>query len=252
MTDLFPVYLSTVDVNHHQERVSRPNGCNVNQLFIVSKGNGILNINGESYSLSVNDCFYIEKNFPHEYYGTDEHFSTTFISFFGNCFDNIKKYYKLREYGVYINKFKGSFTALVENLYANIEQQELSLLCSETYSTIISFFEEVCKKEYKEIEAVHKYILTNYSKQLTLEDILLLYPHSKSTLCRAFKKEYGYTIFDFLTATRLKHAKYLIRNHPNLKLKEIAQSCGFNDASYFCKMYKKHYGNPPKSNNVKI
>ena len=140
--------------------------------------------------------------------------------------------------------------ARVENLYDNIEQQELSLLCSETYSTIISFFEEVCTKECKEIEVVHKYIFANYSKQLTLEDVLLIYPYSKSKLCRSFKKEYGCTIFDFLTATRLRHAKHLIRNHPNLKLKEISQNCGFNDISYFCKMYKNYYGNPPKSNDI--
>ena len=244
---LFPVYLSTVAVNRHQEKIVRPEGFGTHQLFIVSNGNGILKLDNKTFNLAKNDFFYLEKDYPHEYYGTDELFSTSFISFLGSAFEGIKMHYKLCEYGVYPDKNKGSFSSLVKNLYVNIEKQELPVLCSETYSAIISFFEEACKKEYDEIELVYKYIVSNYTKPLTLEDILSFYPHSKSKLCRNFKEKYKCTIFDFITKTRLKHANSLVNNHPNIKLKEIANSCGFNDTSYFCKIYKAYYGHAPKS-----
>lgn len=247
--ELFPVFLSTVAIDRLQEKIVRPDGFKTHQLFVISKGCGILKINDKTYNLSANDFFYIEKDFPHEYYGTDENFSTSFISFSGVGFEGIKKHYKLNSYGVYSEKNKGTFASVISNLYTNIEKQELPILCAETYLAIISFFEEACKKEYDEIEIVHRFIMSNYAKPLNLEDILSFYPHSKSKLCHNFKEKYNCTIFDFITRTRLKHAKSLISTHPNLKLKEIASSCGFNDISYFCKMYKKYYGKSPKANS---
>ena len=250
--NLFPIYLTTVATKRLQEKIVRPNGFNSHQLFVVSSGKGIIKINNETYDLSTNDFFYIEKDFPHEYYGKDDNFSTTFISFMGGGFEGIKQHYNLHKYGIYTDKNKGTFVTQVKNLYTNIEKQELPVLCSDTFSTIISFFEEACKKEYDEIEIVHKFLLENYSTSLTLDDILTFYPYSKSKLCRSFKDKYGSTIFDFLTVTRLTHAKSLITNHPNLKLDEIAHNCGFNDVSYFCKMYKRYFNSAPKSKiNIK-
>lgn len=248
--DLFPVYISTAAVNRLQEKINRQGGFNTHQLFVVSNGNGILRIADKTYKLAKNDFFYIAKETPHEYYGTDTEFAATFMSFFGKGFEGIKEYYNLNNYGVYFNKNKGSFANRVKNLYENIEKHELSVLCSETYSAIIAFFEESCVKEYNEIEEVRNFIISNYSTLFTLDDILKFYPYSKSKLCRDFKEKYQCTIFDFLTATRLKHAKFMLTNHTNLKLREISQSCGFSDISYFCKMYKKYYKTTPKSKGM--
>lgn len=244
----FPIYLCTVATNHHQEKIARPEGYKAHQLFIVSDGNGILKTDNKTFKLTKNDFFFIEKDFPHEYYGTDGFFTTSFISFEGSGFEGIKKYYNLSEYGIYKDKNKDTFSSQIKNLYTNVEKQELAVLCSETYSAVISFFEETCKKEYEEIELVYKFIISNYANQISLQDILSFYQHSKSKLCRSFKEKYKCTIFDFITKTRLEHANSLINNHHNLKLKEIVHGCGFNDISYFCKMYKKYYGHSPKSN----
>lgn len=81
---------------------------------------------------------------------------------------------------------------------------------------------------------------------ITLDDILTFYPHSKSKLCHDFKEKYGLTIFDALIRIRLRNAHYMIKNNPYIKLREIAKACGFNDVSYFCKMYKRYYGETPK------
>ena len=246
--NLFPLYAMTISINYKQEQVLRENGYEDNQVFLVSGGCGILNINNETYVLNENDLFYIEANTPHEYYGTDENFSTDFVSFSGDGFKSIKKYYNLSGYGVYKNKNRGSFEASVKKLFNAINStMELPVLCALTFSTVTDFFDEVCKKEYSPVETVHNYLEMNYSKMITLEDILSVFPYSKAKLCRDFKDSYNTTVFEKLTEIRLAHADKMLKNNPHLKLKNVAVSCGFNDTSYFCKMYKKLYSHSPKA-----
>ena len=123
---------------------------------------------------------------------------------------------------------------------------EVSSLCSFTFSTVITYFEETCKREYTYLESIYNYIEKNYSNSITLDELLTVYPYSKTKLCREFKQKYGNTIFEEITKIRLRNARYLIKNFPHLSLKEISSSCGFNDLSYFCKMYKRMYNTTPK------
>ncbi len=244
----FPLYLTTVGIRYKQSRMKRINGYGQHQIFLVNSGSGILKIGGQSFNIGKNDLFYIAANIPHEYYGNDDNFQTTYISFFGDGFKKIQKYYNLRDFGVYKNKNRGLFKSSAENLYEAIDTtHELSMLCSLTFSTVISYFDEACKKEYSPIEKVYNYIEENYSKMITLEDILTIYPYSKTKLCQDFKEKYKATIFEVLTSTRLRHAQNMINANPYITLKNIALSCGFNDISYFCKMYKRFYNCSPKS-----
>lgn len=244
----FPLYASTVSINYPQHRTIRTDGFEMHQIFLVSAGSGILKIDGKTYILNTNDFFYISANIPHEYYGCDNNFTTIFLSFFGNGFDGIKKYYKLDKFGIYRNKNKGQFEASIQNLYNVFDtSHEISSLCSLAFSTVISYFDEACKKEYSTIETVYKYIEENHAKMITLDEILQIYPYSKAKLCREFKLKYNLTIFEMVTKIRLRHARYMINNYPNTRLESIATSCGFNDVSYFCKMYKRAYGFSPKA-----
>jgi AraC-like DNA-binding protein len=43
---------------------------------------------------------------------------------------------------------------------------------------------------------------------------------------------------DYLTWVRLDRAKYMLRHHDRT-LGEVAQSCGFSDIGYFCRVFKR-------------
>lgn len=249
----FPLYLTTVGVEYPQPRITRYSGYERHQVFLVNSGSGVLNIGGQSHIINKNDLFYIAANIPHEYYGNDDNFKTTFISFCGDGFEKLQKYYNLGNFGVYKNKHSISFEAYAEKLYEAVDTiHELSTLCSLTFSAIISYFDEACKKSYSQIEKAYNFIEENYSKMITLDDILTVYPYSKTKLCRDFKEKYSVTIFETLTSIRLRHAQNMINANPCLTLKNIASSCGFNDVSYFCKMYKRFFGCSPKSQSCAV
>ena len=75
--------------------------------------------------------------------------------------------------GIYKNKNTGNFESKISHLFDDFESTyEISSLCAMTYNSIIAFFDETCKKEYSTIETVFNYIKNNYSKPVTLDDIL--------------------------------------------------------------------------------
>ncbi len=245
--EFFPLYLYTAELNHLQEKCARPDGYIHHHLFIIRSGHGIIKINNNTHTLSDGDMLYIEAGVPHEYYGITDDFTTDYMTFYGNSFMQIKEYYGLNDYGIYKHKnsrvFEGQLARLLDitnGLY------ELSTLSSFTYSAVISFFDEVYKRQYTPVEEVYRYLENNYSKPITLDDLLSIYPYSKSKLCSEFKAEYKHTIFEMLTQIRLKNAHYMLGRNPHLRITDIASDCGFNDASYFCRMYRKYYGVSPK------
>ncbi len=246
-TSLFPLYAYTSSINTPQPKITRDQGYKAHQIFIVSDGYGVFEIEGKVFEIEKNDMFFIEKGVPHTYHSLDEDFSFTYLSFFGDGFENIKKYYGLECYGVYKNKNRGSFEKKIKEIFDAFDSSEVSTLCALTFSGVIAFFDEVCKKEFSPIEEVLKYIEENYSKALTLNELLTVYPYSKAKLCRKFKEKYNSTVFEVITDIRLNHAKNMLKATPEAKLETVASSCGFNDISYFCKMYKRKYNSSPKS-----
>ncbi|RWX81764.1 AraC family transcriptional regulator [Neorhizobium lilium] len=67
---------------------------------------------------------------------------------------------------------------------------------------------------------------------------------SPNHFSRLFRAAMGVTAHQWLIRTRLERAKDLLRD-PSLSLKEIAQTCGFSDHSYFSKVFAKYTGLRP-------
>ena len=80
-TNLFPLYVYTSDVDRLQNSIDRQDGYKMHQIFLVSKGVGILHICDKTYCLEEGDLFYISANTGHSYAPVDKSFSTTYISF---------------------------------------------------------------------------------------------------------------------------------------------------------------------------
>ena len=244
---LFSLYPTSADVSYPQYRIFRPEGYPMDQIFLVSGGNGVIRISDEVYPLEVGDMFYVRAGVSHEYYGTDS-FATTYISYAGEGVGGIRDYYALGDFKLYTGKSQTAFERNVKKIFEKFDSiKDIPTLCALTYSTVIGFFEENCRKEYSSIEEVYYYIEANYASQLTLDDILGFYPYSKAKLCREFREKYNMTVFDKIIETRLLRAKSILTAQPDVKLKTVADSCGFADVSYFCKLYRKTFGASPKA-----
>jgi two-component system response regulator YesN len=93
------------------------------------------------------------------------------------------------------------------------------------------------------------YIQAHYDKQITLESICAHISISKNYFSSLFKKETGMNVWDYLTIVRIEYAKKLLAN-TTLKNYEISEQIGYENPSYFTKMFKKLTGVLPQEYRV--
>lgn len=88
------------------------------------------------------------------------------------------------------------------------------------------------------------YLEQNLTGNATLESASEDLSLSKSYLCRIFRSETGLTFSDYANAMRITRSRILLAE-TNLPLLDIALAVGFNDQSYFNRVFKKNTGVTP-------
>lgn len=99
----------------------------------------------------------------------------------------------------------------------------------------------------KNIERLNEtilYIQQNLSTDLTVESLSQLVHLSKYHFCRLFKQMTGHTVSQFINAERIREADRLLKD-TSLSISEIAYAVGYNDTSYFSRVYKQFKGYAP-------
>jgi AraC-like DNA-binding protein/CheY-like chemotaxis protein len=88
------------------------------------------------------------------------------------------------------------------------------------------------------------YVATNYPEKLRLATAARLCNLSPFQFSRNFKKEHGLTFRDFVVRVRIERAAELM-NYSSASVTEAAFVVGFNDLSYFARMFRRKLGVSP-------
>lgn len=132
------------------------------------------------------------------------------------------------------------------SLIGNVHQlnaERLRMLCAVLINRDAGAVEGAAVCNSYVINAI-KYININYNEQLTLDDISRLNNVSKYHFARRFKAATGHSFKDYLNRKRVEKAKALIRTK-RLNIAEACYEVGFNDLSYFGRVFKKIEGKTP-------
>ena len=100
------------------------------------------------------------------------------------------------------------------------------------------------RNETQVIPQVIRYITEHFSEPLTLEDIPAEFFVSKSYLNRHFKAYTNSTVYAYIMALRLTHARRMLRE--GIPAVEAGRECGFSDYSTFYKAFKTQTGLSPQ------
>lgn len=87
------------------------------------------------------------------------------------------------------------------------------------------------------VSKVYAYLRNNFNQPVTLKSIADYVNQDPASLCRCFKQKTDKTIFEYLNEIRIEHACKLLL-HSNLTNSQIAYEVGFNNISYFNKVFK--------------
>lgn len=149
------------------------------------------------------------------------------------------------EGGASLERLLGLNFHYVEEL-AGIEAMED--ICAWIVRVLDTFMDEVyATRETKISLAIAQavdYIRNNFADDLTLERVAQAVHLSPYYLSHLFKEELGISFIEYVTKVRIEEAKKLLLG-TSATISEIACMVGYQDSSYFTKVFKKLEGQTP-------
>ncbi len=100
------------------------------------------------------------------------------------------------------------------------------------------------------VEQIRNLILHNYTRpDFALDEAMQQLPFHYDYLRKMFKKEVGSTPLEYMTQLRMKKAGVMLTalSSKDYSVAEIAHLCGYEDALYFSRVFKKSYGISPSA-----
>ena len=99
-------------------------------------------------------------------------------------------------------------------------------------------FKQSNESDVQRIDKVYHYTMSNYQKDIMLEEVAAITNLSITSFCRYFKLITKKTYYDFLTEIRISQACRLLIED-KLPTEIICFDCGFNNKSNFYRHFKK-------------
>lgn len=100
------------------------------------------------------------------------------------------------------------------------------------------------------VEHIRTVILRSYAQpDFALDESIQKLPFHYDYLRKLFKKEIGMTPLEYMTRLRMKKASTMLtaQGGTDYSVAEIARLCGYDDALYFSRVFKKTYGVSPSA-----
>lgn len=223
-------------------------------IIYTLSGEGVLEYNGNTQYLPVGHFFWIDCLKPQHYYTSPEvgKWHSIWTQFYGpGCqyyYDSFMKANK----GKNVGALSGD-TSIAANIYELIRLYEspevnTEIKASVLLASIMSECATACRCVRNEIpkyvKELRKYILANYTKNITLDILAQEFFLNKFYLQKMFKKYMGITPNDFLKNVRIEHAKELLRT-TNLSIGNIASEVGIENASHLIRLFSHAEGSTP-------
>ena len=106
--------------------------------------------------------------------------------------------------------------------------------------------EDVNEKRIFPLDRILEYINKNYTREISLEQLVKTSIYSKRVFQYKFKELTGYSMTDYILHKRMALAQDLLAKSPELSIGEVAYQCGFLDQNYFSRKFREVTGNTPR------
>lgn len=232
-------------------------------------GCGEISMNNRVYKLKAGDVFLVERPGPYKYYmpeGSDlwefKFISFTFsaMPFWNPIVNNFGHVISLGNEDNDIMRLFDEVFALVENSVEHVEADGKSICRVEPFDSFL----DNSMVAFRFLNTVHKYLLgkgetstdaesvqlcieficSNFHRNITNQDIAQAGFISQYYLNKRFREVVGETPLQYLTKVRIKNAIGMLQRTDD-SIDVIARACGFQNANYFAKVFKKYMGVTP-------
>ena len=120
----------------------------------------------------------------------------------------------------------------------------LIAICEQLKLDIMKSSPEQNRKYPENVEKAIHYIHLNFQYPINCSSVCEALKLNRTMLSGEFHQATGITMKEFILDLRLDKAKWLLEAG-NMKIKDIAGQCGFNDTGYFIRVFRKYVKTSP-------
>ena len=245
-----PYYVVDAGCNWNQEHVIRPSGY-FHQWIQCVKGEGELITGGRTFRVKEGTAMLLLKGIAHEYYAVSPSWIVDWIVFDGHQVEPfLKKTAGFTASGAYYVSRPEIFHTRIKSII-DVDKSACTLKSLKWSGMVYSLLTDVVQYASihpnnstsilnSRLKPLLEYIDQNFNKPLILEEMAEVMGITPQHLCTLFKKTTNIRIFQYINSVRIKKSKELLLDSPLMQVKEIACLTGFEDANYFCTVFKKH------------
>jgi AraC-like DNA-binding protein len=238
------------------------------ELVYTIKGEGVRLIGDNISNFSDDEMVLVGANLPHVWRCNEEYFQSNpdkqveaiVIQFLPECLGRylfglpeaylIPKLFEKAKSGLLITgKAKAKLAPLMRQAVLATDLDRIIIFLSilkvlsettetQTIASEHHAFKQSNESDVQRINKVCNYTLSNYKKEITLDEIASISNLSVTSFCRYFKLITKKTYYDFLIEIRISQAcRQLIED--KLPTEVVCFECGFNNVSNFYRHFKK-------------
>ncbi len=242
------------------------------EIIHIRKGSGTFIIGDSVAKFEENDIFMLGSNLPHLFrYDTiednnDESYSDAYVIHFLPSFFNtnflahpemkiVKELISKSNRGIQIKALKPKLNG---KLFLDLHEskgldriinlfQVLAFLGKNDENKLLSsmgFAHSYDSIDSERLDNIYQYVLSNFDKEISLNEISNVANLSVHSFCRYFKTKTNKTFTNFLLEIRIGHACKLLLE-TDLNISQICFECGFNNLSNFNRYFKKFVHKTP-------
>lgn len=240
------------------------------QFFYFKKGRAVIYCGRNHYFVSSEDVIFINNNENHNNERLSESVEFYIIKIDLNLLDlctitacnekyilPIKQNMILFHNRIESENIKETLKCIITECEEKPNGYELQLL-SLIYRVISELFENqvaraLSKRNAEQLgksrvgfQRVLEFIESNYQSEIKLSYVAKLAEMSKGYFCTCFRQMTGKSFTDYVNLFRIEKAAVLLKQNKS-SITDIALSVGFEDMSYFCRIFKKYMGQSPSS-----
>lgn len=246
------------------------------QLTWIQKGEGTLVVDNNMYPFGPNEIYYLGANQAHVFKSDPQYFSpkskrtVQAITIHFNPNGKLAALFDLAEMKhilSFLQRHKNGFmvpgdhssyiahkmqlvnqTSGADQMIAFIDiLKKFSCIPNLTELSTHTQFSTVSEHDGIRLSTIYHYIMANFSKNITLEEVAHMAHMTPQAFCRYFKKRTLHTFVSFLNEVRINEACKKLTNSDgdSISISAIAYNCGFNTITNFNRVFRSVIGKSP-------
>ena len=243
--DRLPFLLTSVGVNDFQRPAYRPQGSGKHHVLYVTKGEGVFSLPDGEHILREGQGIFFHMDVPINYASTGGAFSTAWLTFRGSGAQALLDFYGIGDFLLF-----DVTQEMVEKLIAfehTIQRKTLARRSADGYAFVLELLEYITMpvSEWpQKVLGVRRYLESHFNEPITLEKLAQEIGSDRFTLCQQYKRQTGTTVMTELRSIRIDKAREMLQSG-QVRVCDVGQSCGFDSASYFGKIFREVTGMTP-------